>query len=407
MKKKINSQVWLSCLIILAFCLAGCHPGLKEDVTAFTSLKKLHYRQYPQFEDDLDFHGFINSIDQSLVYFNRVPFDRKYHYGKEIFTATHMISSLETFKRFLLSNPSVEKLNQFIQSRFLVYESVGNEEDQVLFTGYFEPIYFGSLEKTDVYSHPVYARPEDLVSIDLSAFSEEYKGHKRLMARVDKTSKKVVPYYSREQINSIEDFHTRSVPVVWLKSRIDRFFLEVQGSGRVILNSGEQLRIHYVANNGSAYSSIGRYLIDKGEIPKEEMSMQAIRKWLEQNPERMDEVLHYNESFVFFQEEQGGPFGSLGVEVTSFRSIATDRKLFPKGGLCFLQTQLPDRINIYPLKKWEKTSFFVMNQDTGGAIKGPARADIFCGNGSYAEFTAGHMNTRGRMFFLVLKDNQG
>jgi len=137
------------------------------------------------------------------------------------------------------------------------------------------------------------------------------------------------------------------------------------------------------------------------------MSMQAIRTWLELHPQRMDEVLHYNESFVFFQKEEGGPYGSLGVEVTAFRSIATDTKLFPKGALCFMQAKLPDKVNINPLKEWEKASFFVLNQDTGGAIKGPARADLFCGNGNYARFTAGHMNEYGKLFFLVLKPGEG
>ena len=131
--------------------------------------------------------------------------------------------------------------------------------------------------------------------------------------------------------------------------------------------------------------------------------MQAIRKWLELNPDRMDEVLHHNESFVFFQTEDGGPYGSLGVEVTPLRSIATDRSLFPKGALCFMQSQLPDREDINFLKEWEKASLFVLNQDTGGAINGPARADLFCGNGDYATFTADHMNQYGKLFFLVLK----
>jgi len=393
----------LFCLAVFVAGLGGCSTKGVKDVTSFTSLKKLNPSQYPEFADHLDFNGLMASIDQSLIYFNRVPMDRRYQYDGDVFTAAHMIESLETFKNFIQDNPDPHELNRFIESSFFVYASVGNEAGEVLFTGYYEPIYPGSLEKTDIYAYPLYGRPDDLVEINLSEFSEKYEGHKRLMARVDTAQKKVVPYYSREQINQLQDFHDRSVPVVWLKSRVDRFFLEIQGSGRVILNTGDQVRVHYATNNGNAYSSIGRYLIDIGEIPKERMSMQAIREWLEQNPDRMDEVLHQNESFVFFQEGQGGPFGSIGVEVTAFRSIATDASLFPKGALCFLQAYLPDPADIRPLKEWETASFFAMNQDTGGAIKGPARADIFCGNGNYAEFTAGHMNTRGRMYFLVLK----
>ncbi|WP_299977600.1 MltA domain-containing protein [Desulfobacula sp.] len=394
-------------LVIMVCFFTGCFPGIREEITQFSSLKKLNPKKHPLFIDNLDFKGLAASIDHSLEYFKKVPLERKYHYGKEIYTAAHMIASLETFKAFLEKKPSTKVLNAFIRSSFVVYEAAGNEDGDVLFTGYFEPTYEGSLKKSTAYPYPVYSRPDDLLEIDLSAFSDQFKGHNRLMARVNDSKNRVVPYYSRKQINFIEDFHTRSVPVVWVKSRVDRFFLEIQGSGIIDLGKGEILRVHYAGTNGNAYRSIGRYLIRKNEILKENMSMQAIRAWLELHPQRMDEVLHHNESFVFFQKEEGGPYGSLGVEVTALRSIATDRRLFPKGALCFMQAQLPDTVNINPLNEWEKASFFVLNQDTGGAIKGPARADLFCGNNNYAEFTAGHMNKYGKLFFLVLDPDRG
>jgi len=393
--------------VIMVCFFTGCFPGVREEITQFSSLKKLTPEKYPLFIDNLNFQGVAASIDHSLEYFKKVPLERKYHYGKEIYTAAHMIASLETFKVFLEKEPSTKVLNAFIKARFIVYEAAGNEDGDVLFTGYFEPTYEGRLKKSTAYSYPVYSRPDDLLEIDLSAFSDRFKGYKRLKARINDSTKRIVPYYSREQINAAKNFHIRSEPIVWLKSRVDRFFLEIQGSGRIVLDQGEMMRVHYASSNGNAYRSIGRYLIRKNEILKENMSMQAIRAWLELHPQRLDEVLHHNESFVFFQAEDGGPYGSLGVEVTALRSIATDAKLFPKGALCFMQTQLPDTININPLKEWEKASFFVLNQDTGGAIKGPARADLFCGNSDYAKFTAGHMNQYGKLFFLVLKPDKG
>ena len=218
--------------------------------------------------------------------------------------------SLESFREFLLKQPSAKALNKFIKSKFAVYTASGNQEKQVLFTGYFEPIYPGSLKKSDLYKYPVYAAPGDLFEIDLSRFSGKYENHKRLMARVNHLNNTVLPYYSRKQINAMEDF--KAEPVAWLKSRVDRFFLEIQGSGRIMLEGEKVLRLHYAKSNGNSYKSIGRYLIDKKEILKKDMSMQAIRNWLEQNPHRMDEVLHHNGSFVFFQVEEGGPFGCLG-----------------------------------------------------------------------------------------------
>ncbi|MCG8686436.1 MAG: murein transglycosylase A, partial [Desulfobacterales bacterium] len=338
---------------------------------------------------------------RSLVYFNRVPKQRKYKYGNEIYTAEHMIRSLETMSRFLNDGPSTSALNRFIRDRYHVYASAANTDPQVLFTGYYEPTYTGSRSPDARFSYPLYSIPADLLEIDLGLFSEDYKGHKRLRARVD--GNRVVPYYSREQINAIPDFANRSAPVLWLENRIDRFFLEVQGSGRIRTPDGEIVRVHYAGSNGNRYRSIGRYLIRQGEIAKKDMSMQAIRKWLKANPHRMDEVLHQNPSFVFFKTEKGGPYGSIGVALTPFRSIATDRKLFPNGALCFLRSAFPDRDGQQPPDQWKKASLFVMNQDTGGAIRGPGRADIFCGNDAYAEFAAGHMNCRGSLYFLVMK----
>ncbi|NOX34498.1 MAG: murein transglycosylase [Deltaproteobacteria bacterium] len=395
--------LWLFLFAALAVFFTGCHPGPRKEVMKFSPLIKLKPGEYPLFIDTMDFESLSASIDQSLEYFKKVPLERQYQYGKDIYTAAHMIDSLGTFKAYLEKNPSTMALNKFIASDFIVYKVAGNEDGNVLFTGYFEPTYEGKIIKSAKYLYPLYSKPDDLLEIDLSKFSDKYKGNKNLIARVNDSTKKVVPYYSREQINSIENFALRSEPLVWLKNRVDRFFLEIQGSGRIDLGQGKTLRVHYAGTNGNKYRSIGRYLIEKNEILKENMSMQAIRTWLEFHPKRMDEVLLQNKSFVFFRQEEGGPYGSLGVEVTGFRSIATDKKIFPKGALCFMQAELPDKINIDPLKEWEKASFFVLNQDTGGAIKGPARADLFCGNGSYARFTAGHMNKFGRLFFLVLK----
>ncbi len=393
----------VACLIL---CLAGCFPGKKEEITRFNALKKLRVRSYPLFTDAFDFEDVETALDYSLAYFKKVPLDRKYYFGREIFSAAHMIRSLETLKLFLASNPSLKALNRFIKDRYIVYEARGNSEGKVLFTGYFEPTYEGDLVRSDAYAFPLYSIPEDLMTINLSDFSPDYKDHPRLKARVDEMSRRIMPYYSREQINSIDAFHQRAQPVCWLKSRVDRFFLEIQGSGRIRLPSGGQMRVHYASSNGNAYRSVGRYLIRKGEILKENMSMQAIRKWLEENPERMDEVLNHNQSFVFFKQESDGPLGSLGVKVTPRRSIATDARLFPKGALCFIQTRLPGPDASAALDQWPERALFVMNQDTGGAIKGGARADLFCGNGEWAEFTAGHKNVYGQMFFLVLSLDQ-
>ena len=389
--------------LLMLILTAGCGgKSLKGDL-AGRSMKKLSLRQYPEFKDSRDFADLEAAIDQSLIYFNRVPATRTFTYGKDRYDAAHMIRSLTTFREFLKTSPEPASLNGFIRSRFLVYKSVGRKKGEVMYTGYFEPTYRGSLSASPEFAWPVYGYPEDMLQIDLSQFSDAYKGHKRLMARVDMGSRRVLPYYDREAINGMPDFSDRAAPVVWLASRVDRFFLEIQGSGRIALDNGEVLRVHYAGTNGNRYRSIGKYLIDIGAVPREKMSMQAIREWLEANPDRMDEVLHYNESFVFFKSGEGGPFGNIGVAVTPLRSIATDIKAFPRGALCFAETALPSKDSRQPKDDWEKASLFVLNQDTGGAITGPGRVDLFCGNGDWAAYTAGHMTAEGALYLLVLK----
>lgn len=373
-------------------------------------LQKISAEQYPvfkdNFKDNIDGSAIITSLGRSIEYYKRIPLDRTFQLGRDVYDAGHMLKTLEVFLNFLSMYPSgvppADVIAKFITDNFYVYRAAGKKEtSQVLFTGYYEPSIKGNSEKTPEYLFPVYSRPGDMIVVNLPLFSGKYREEPRLTARLK--GKEVVPYYTRAEINALKDYHKTALPLVWLNSRIDRFFLEIQGSGRVLLPGGEVMRLHYHSKNGHPYRSVGRYLIDKGEIPKKEMSMQAIRQWLEKNPHRMDEVLHYNPSFVFFQKEDGGPYGCLGVEVTPLRSIATDISLFPKGALCFLETPMPSEEGMETPETWKMKSGFVLNQDTGGAIKGAGRADIFFGNGRYAEFAAGQMKHQGRLFFMVLK----
>jgi membrane-bound lytic murein transglycosylase A len=393
-------------LLLCVLCIfTGCYPGVLEKPEVPLSLEKLKPGEYPVFSDAMNYNGLLDSIDNSLVYFKRIPQQRAFNFENETYTAAHMIRSLETFKTFIKTNPSENALNKWIKKNFLVYKAAGNNNGEVLFTGYFEPIYQGSLKQDTEFAIPIYSIPDDLFKINLSLFSEQYKGHKTLIAKINEDKKQVEPYYTRKELEARHDFYKIARPVAWLKSRVDRFFLEIQGSGQIDLGNGQILKVGYAGVNGRPYSSIGKYLIEQNEIPKEEMSMQAIRQWLDLNPDRIDEVLNKNESYVFFKEETDGPYGSIGVKLTNLRSVATDLTLFPRGALCFIETWLPDKNSMDNKQDWKQKSFFVMNQDTGGAIKGPARADLFCGNGNYAEFTAGHMQHYGHVFFLVLKGN--
>ena len=195
----------------------------------------------------------------------------------------------------------------------------------------------------------------------------------------------------------------RGLEIVWLKDPVDVAFLHIQGSGRVKLPGGKELSVHYKTSNGRPYRSIGRYMIERGFLAREEMSMQAIRRYLTENPEILEEVLNHNPSYVFFEEVGEGPLGSLGVLLTPGRSIALDPKVYPRAALGFISCQKPLVNDQGEITGWTPFSRFVLNQDSGGAIKGPGRADIFWGSDPYAELTAGHLQHDGDLYFLMKK----
>jgi len=346
------------------------------------------------------FEGLENSISKSISYLRRVPSGRMFRFGKESYSTAHMIKSLEHFLSFIKTEPSDKDLKKYIKSNYFVYKSVGsNISGRVLFTGYYEPIIKGSLEKSFEYRFPIYSRPYDLITIDLSLFSEKYKGERIIGRYAEQT---VFPYYERNEIENQGVLDSSAEEIAWVKDPVDLFFLQIQGSGKICLEDGDTINVHYHIANGRPYRSIGKLLIDEGKIPKSEMSMQKIRSYLSNHPDEVEAILNYNPSYVFFKIEEEGPLGYLEVKLTPGRSIALDRRIFPLAALAFIETEKPS-INDGQIDNWAGFSRFVLNQDTGGAIRGPGRADLFWGNGPYAEIAAGHMQHAGKLYFLILK----
>jgi peptidoglycan lytic transglycosylase A len=265
-----------------------------------------------------------------------------------------------------------------------------------LVTGYYEPLLYGSRTPTPRFSAPVYSTPPDLLVVDLASLYPELKG-KRIRGRLD--GNRVVPYYSRAELTT--DPAIRGKEIVWIDGALEAFMLQVQGSGRVQLPSGETIRLQYADQNGHPFRSIGRYLVDKGEMTLDQATMPGIRAWLGAHPARMDEVLNANPSVVFFTEAPLddpaiGPKGAQGIPLTAGRSIAVDPAFVPLGTPVFLATTFP--ASDVPLQR------LVIAQDTGGAIAGPARADFFWGTGPQALEQAGKMRQTGSMWLLWPKN---
>jgi membrane-bound lytic murein transglycosylase A len=269
----------------------------------------------------------------------------------------------------------------------------------VLFTGYYEPVLTCRLNADDVYQYPLYKRPDDIIEIDLSLFGNGFPKNK-IFGRLE--GKKIVPYYSREEIDQKKAFAGKDLEILWCADILDIYTLQVQGSGKVDLGDGNVISLLYDGQNGRPYRSIGKYLIDAGVIPRDKMSMQAIREYLRAHPEEIFKILNQNPSYVFFRIDMGPSLGNIGVPLTPGRSIATDSKLFPKGAIALIQTEKPV-IENNAIKEWVSFTRFVLNQDTGGAIKGPGRVDLFWGQGPEAEISAGYMQQEGELYFLLRK----
>ncbi len=263
-------------------------------------------------------------------------------------------------------------------------------------TGYYEPILYGSKTQNSEYQIPLYSVPSDLISVNLSSIYPELKG---LRLRGKLKGKKLVSYPTRAEIRQKKNFSAKEI--VWVNDAVDAFFLQVQGSGRILLKeTGDMIRLAYADQNGHPYCSIGKYLIEKGEMKLGEASAQRIKAWLQKNPHRLNEVLDANPSYVFFREEklenpQVGPKGALGVPLTAMRSVAVDPQYIPLGFPLFIDTTEPNSTNLLQM--------MVMAQDTGSAIKGALRIDYFFGSGNEAGDLAGKMKQPVRIWMLQPK----
>jgi membrane-bound lytic murein transglycosylase A len=285
--------------------------------------------------------------------------------------------------------PTAADIRSFLQARLQVYSlRAAGGSAEGLITGYYEPVYPGSLTRSDVATVPVYGVPDDLIIVNLESIYPELKG-KRLRGRLE--GRVLKPYDDAAAINAQG---VKAPVIAWLTSQMDLQFLQIQGSGRIRLNDGKQLRIGYADQNGHPYKAIGRWLVEQGELKKEDVTMGAISSWAKAHPQRIGELLASNPSYVFFArnpDSNEGPRGSLNVPLTAGYSVAIDRKVIPLGSLLWLSTTRPDGT---PLVRP------VAAQDTGGAIAGEVRADLFWGTGDAAGDLAGNMKQKGAIWLL-------
>jgi membrane-bound lytic murein transglycosylase A len=408
---KNTSKIFLAGLLILAGC---ARAPVKNRFGAMRKAEKL-----PEISDDLEFSSLkkgildnANFIKKSARVSNEIVFGpTKVEKNKYILALEQLANNSEDFESF----------NKQVKANFDFYEVYGNEDwAQIKATSYFSPLLKGSLKKTKEFSQALYMTPEDMLNIDVDAFAEDFPNWKIFKEQVleQKSSKalirarlvteknatgKIVPYYNREDIDEREVIKNTDLIIVFVDP-IDSFFLQIQGSGVVELKDGTRFTVGYANQNGHPYVAIGSHLLKV--IPREKMSMQTIEAHLRSlSKKEAQAIMNLNPSYVFFQKINSLPIAYLGTEVVDGRTVATDNGLFPKGTLAFLKYEKPifENEKSTEPKEWKPSARYILDQDTGGAIRGAGRLDIYAGSGHQAAQFAGVMKNPAKLYYLVPK----
>lgn len=398
-----SSQYAPSCrdwriLLFLSVCLFWPLSGCAQD----SALLLPHPDQIPTLRDDLDRQSLISAATRHLNYLKTLPSATEMNIRGERYSQQHLLESMESFLAILQQKPSPEEFDRQVRKNFDLYQAGGRSKDEkgeMLITGYYEPILEGNLTKGGDFVHPLYSRPESLIS-----YKNPITG-KNEIGRHNEEGEKI-PFWTRSEIEVGNLLAGREL--VYLRDPVDAFVLHVQGSGKICLPDGTHRSLQFAATNGREYKSIGKLLVDDNKMSREEATMPAIRDYLRHHPDEQQRILHYNPRFVFFQwkNKNESPTGSMGVPLTPGRSIAVDSKTLPTGVMAYLVSKKPVLDDKGQVQKWETMQRFVLPQDTGSAIKGAGRADLFWGNGHYAEIAAGNMKEGGQLYFLVKKEKK-
>ena len=337
----------------------------------------------------LDLAGLQTAIGYSINYLQK-PSSQQYYPIGEI-THSTALESLKAFSEMLDSGLMGAQLDQAIRQKFDVYISIGcDDQGTVLFTGYYTPIFPGSFTRTERFRYPLYEQPDDLV-----------KGPDGMILGRRLPDGQVGPYPSRAIIEDSRMLEGKEL--VWLSDPFEAYIAHVQGTAKLRLPNGELTTVGYAANNGHEYNSVAQELVKDGKIPADRISLAAMINYFKRYQDQVGTYVRRNARFVFFQKEDGPPRGCLNEPVTAYRSIATDKSIFPRGSLTFITTNLPRAIGgrvtnqIY--------SGFALDQDAGGAIRAPGRCDVYMGEGDLAGQLAGQTYQEGRLYYLFLKSN--
>jgi membrane-bound lytic murein transglycosylase A len=357
--------------------------------------------------DDGDRKSLLTAVDTSLGFLERKiaggalsrPLPGSFG---TFFTPEKTLRTLKLFRDICLLAGDPSELERMVNEKFLL---IGRPDEDpgppLLLTGYYEPVLEGSPEAGGEYRYPIFRRPDDLVEVRNAGPSNG--NGKKDIGRLERGE--LVPYFSREEIDTRGALSGKGYELAWLKDPWERFVLHVQGSGQIRMPGGKILRVGFAGSNGRPYRGIGQYLVKLGCFPEGDLSLRRVRDFIRDNPARTEEIFNQNERYIFFRaiESGEGPYGSLGVALTAGRSIATDHGVYPQGALAYLIASQPVLNGGGRTIAKASLRRFVLNQDTGAAMKGSCRVDFFWGTGEKAGLMAGELRDEGKIYFLLAK----
>jgi membrane-bound lytic murein transglycosylase A len=357
------------------------------------------------FADDLDHASLEKAITNQLEAMFEQELSTPVRLGSFTLTRGRLVETLEAFLKILKQDLPLEEFNKKISEEFVLYRVGKGKNKKILFTGYYRPVMQASPTRTPLYRYPIYKMPEQGLQ------QVKYKNGIQLVGtnagikqvRESYAEKKEWRRFTREEIDRKGALEGQGLEVAWLKDDLDRFFLHIQGSGMLAFPDGHQQGVGYQGSNQHSYTGIGKLMIQDGVIDISQGSMQGIKKYFAKNPQDIAKYLYQNKRYIFFTLNDDGPRGSGGGELVGGRSIATDKSVYPAGGLAFIKVRQPVLDENNDIVRWQPISRFVVDQDTGSAIRGPGRGDLFFGTGQEAGAKAGHYHERGIVYYLIKK----
>ncbi|HNW44474.1 MAG TPA: MltA domain-containing protein [Elusimicrobiales bacterium] len=414
-------------LVIFAALLAGCATGARKTPVAgvcppcpgvavstkapeAAPMALAAAPALPVFIDGDERRSLLKAAMLNRQYFQGLkPGAPSYTFGARKITPVELSASNEEFIRLLESSAEPLELDRLIKERFDVYQMAGRDSTgTVVFSSYYEPTLEASLNPTDEYKYPIYAKPDDLISVNLEDFNEKFRGEK-LTGRLKKGE--LVPYLTREDIDFDNALEGKGLELAWFRNRADILDLQTEGSGRLQLPDGRVIKANFASTNSHKFKGWLTAMIEVGALPREGISHEKGLEYLNKYPEKARSILSLNKRYVFFKLEQPadpeeGPTGTYGLPLTGWRSIAMDNSLVPMGAIAYMSTTMPDVDAEGNLLGRKADSRFVFCQDTGGAIKGPGRVDFFAGNGKKSRTFAFKLWDPGQLYLLILKEKK-